>query len=56
MYRKYTPLSTEPLQISLQSRILAGSIITTSSVITPALQEKGLEIDLSESTFNHEWE
>ena len=54
--RKYIPLSTEPLQISLESRILAGSVVTSDTVIQPAVQEKGLEVDMSQDGFNHEWE
>ena len=54
--RKYAPLSTEPLQISLESRILAGSVVTSDTIVTPAVQEEGLEVNMSESGFNHEWE
>ena len=54
--RKYIPLSTEPLQISLESRILAGSVVTSDTIVTPAVQEKGLEVDMSQDGFNHEWE
>ena len=54
--RKYVALSTEQLQISLESRILAGSVVTSDTIVTPAVQEKGLEVNMSESGFNHEWE
>ena len=55
-YRKYTPLSTEPLQITLESRLLSGSIISGNSIIAPARQEKGIEVDMQDSGFNHDWE
>ena len=54
--RKYVALRTEALQVSLEGRILAGSVINGMSIVTPAVQEKGLEVDMSGSGFNHEWE
>ena len=54
--RKYIPLSTEPLQISLESRILAGSVVTSgSSTVIPQGQRVD-DYDFSSSTFSHEWD
>ena len=56
MKRTYVTLATGPLEVQLESRILAGSVINGMSIVTPAVQEKGLEVDMSGSGFNHEWE
>ena len=56
MKKQYIALETTPLEVQPECCILAGSVVTTSTVIMPAVQEKGIEIDMSESGFNHEWE
>ena len=56
MKKKYIVLETTPLEMQLNRCILAGSVVTSSTVIMPAVQEKGIEIDMSQSGFNHEWE
>ena len=56
MKKKYIALGTTPLEMQLDCCILAGSVVTSSTVIMPAVQEKGIEIDMSQSGFNHEWE
>ena len=56
MKKQYIALETTPLEVQPECCILAGSVVTSSTVIMPAVQEKGIEIDMSESGFNHEWE
>ena len=54
--RKYAPLSTEPLQISLESRILAGSVVTSdTSVVIPQGQQVD-EYNFNDAGFSHEWD
>ena len=54
--RKYVALSTEQLQISLESRILAGSVVTSSSSVVIPQGQKVDEYDFRSSEFSHEWD
>ena len=56
MKQQYKALSVTDLTMQMETAVLSGSIVTSDTTISPATQEKGIDIDLSSTGFNHEWE
>ena len=54
--REYVGLTTEPLSVAMTGSVLASSVIKPSSVSIPIGHEVGIEVNMSDEEFNHDWE
>ena len=54
--REYGGLATEPLEVAMTGSVLASSVIKPLKVMIPDGHEVGIEVDMSNKEFNHDWE
>lgn len=54
--REYCGLETKPLEVATAGSVLASSVIKPSSVSIPIGHEVGIEVNMSDEEFNHDWE
>ena len=54
--REYGGLATKPLGVAMSGSLLASSVIKPSKVMIPTGHEVGIEVNMSDEEFNHDWE
>ena len=54
--REYCGLATVPQEVATAGSVLASSVIKPSSVSIPIGHEVGIEVNMSDEEFNHDWE
>ena len=54
--REYGGLAIEPLEVAMTGAVLASSVIKPSVVSVDAGHVVGIEVDMRNEEFNHDWE